>query len=103
MMDTEFLKSLCTGRLYTPMKLPVLLMMQTTGSDAWLLDEIRGTHEAPAPILQMVVCDNAREADRIFSQWANLKSRQGKVLGGACTVRYDGPETITREKARYAR
>ena len=101
MMDTEFLQSLCTGKPYVPATLPVLLLMNTTGTDAWLLDELHGTPQPTKPVLQGVVCADAREADRIFSQWANLKSRQGKVIGGACTVRYDGPETIARERARY--
>jgi hypothetical protein len=108
-MDTDFLTSLLVeplkmSRHYEPMKLPTLLMMNTNGQgDLWVRDQIRGTHEATPPTLTMVVVSDSHEADRIFSLYATLKARQGIVIGGAASVRYDGPETIAREKARYAR
>lgn len=89
-------------REYVPAPLPTLLMLETTGAtDRWLRDDIRGTADAPAPSLQFVVVADSHEADRVFQAWAQMKLRKGIAVGGACSVRYDGPETIAREKARY--
>ena len=79
-----------------------LLLLNLGASDDWLRAQIRGVPYTPCPVLQGVVCEDSHEADRIFRTWTNRHVSRRAPCGGAMQVRYDGPETIQREKARWA-